>query len=112
MRHGIRLPAQFQQRACDTSGNVQECQIAGFTGGFAEAVGHLTENMKQQAGFLFDQFLKFHIADFGDFTFGLGFDPGGAFFVIFVKQPHLAEKIAVIQIGHDHFTAIFIFDDD
>ena len=71
--HGVGLFAQVQQGAGHAASHIQEGQIPYLAGSGAQAAGDLGGDGEQDVGVFPGQLLEFAVADFGDFTFGLGF---------------------------------------
>ncbi len=112
--HGIGLLAQFQQATCDTSGDVEKCEIADLAGGIAQALCDLSAQDVKNVRVLQGQFSEFGVADFCNFTFNLGPYPGTALLLLarLLEQPQLTKKISGIEVGDDHFPAVVILYQD
>ena len=77
-----------------------------------QALGHLFANRIEQLGIALSQFAEFRVADLSHLALDFGAYPGSA--VVWrgchVEQAHLAEEVALIQVGNDHFAALIIFN--
>ena len=81
--HRIRLFSQIQQSLGDTSGHVQECQVAHFFRCDLQTTCHLRRQAHQDVWVNLNQLTEFFIRDFSNFTSGFCSYPCAAFLAFF-----------------------------
>jgi len=106
VRHGVRLFAQIQQRACYTAGNIKKREITHLSRCIAKSLSDLFADGKKKGGMLVAEVNKFCVAYFANFALCLSANPRAAMFL--VKQSHLAKKIARIEVSKNNFFAVAV----
>ncbi|MNV68230.1 hypothetical protein D3C71_1610650 [compost metagenome] len=114
MGHRVGLLAQFEQAAGNASGDIEERQVTDLARGVAQALGHLGAQGVEDFRVLAREFAKLVVADFGDFTLGLGANPGAALLFAFagLEESEFAEEITIVEVGNDHLVAFVVLDQD
>jgi len=107
----VRRFATFVQGACDPAGDIVKRQIAEFPGRVAQSDGHLLADGEDDLRVIGRIVIELAVTDFGYVVVGSRAIPGAALFNFF-EQTDFAEKVARVEIGNDHFLAVFIFQND
>ncbi len=111
--HGIRLFGQVEQGLGDPAGHIQEGEVADFLAGMLQTLGHLAGEAHQDIRVDLDQLAELLVGDLCDFAGALGTNPGGTLrILVLLEHPHLAQEVALVQVGEDHLFALIVLDQD
>ena len=109
MRHGVGFAAQIHDRVRDAAGDVDEGEVAKLAIRSIQARGELRREFEHQSRTLARELSEARIRHFGEFALLPGPHPGAARRLL-VEQTHLAEELALVEIGEDHLVAFLVLD--
>src|SRR6185503_17130387 len=109
MRHRVRLPAEIHDRVRNATRDVYEREIAELAVRAVESRRELRRELEYETRALGGDLAKTRIRHFGDLALRASAHPSAALRLL-VEQPHLAEELTFVEIGEDHFVAVFVLD--
>ena len=111
MRHRIGFFAKIHDRVCNAARYIDEREITELSVGPVQSRRKLSRKLEHDPWVFGCDLAEARVSHFGDFAFGPGANPS-ATGRLFVKQAHLTEELAFIEIGKDHLIAVFVFNHD
>ena len=96
---------------CHAAGHVDECEIAELAIGAVEAARELGRELEQQGRALGGDLPETRVGHLGELALRAGAHPGAALRLV-VEETHLAEELALVEVGQHHFVAFLVLDQD
>ena len=109
MRHGVRLVAQVHDRVSDAAGDVDEGEIAQLAVRAVEAARELRCKLEQQRRALGRDLAEARVGHLRELALRARAHPGAAL-RLFVEEAHLAEELALVEVGQHHLVAFLVLD--
>jgi hypothetical protein len=111
MRHRIGLAAQIHDRVRNAPRHIDECEVTEFPIGPMQTARKLRGELEHDSRALRGDLPESRIGHFRDLAFGARAYPSAARGLL-VEQAHLAEELALVEIGKHHLVAVLVLDHD
>jgi hypothetical protein len=109
MRHRVGLAAQVHDGVRDAAGDIDEGEVAELAVGAVQARGELRGQFEDQARAFGGDLPEARVGHFGELALVARAHPGAAR-GLFVEQAHLAEELALVEVGEHHLVAFLVLD--
>ena len=111
MSHRVRLSAEIHDGVGDAPGDVDEGKVAELPVRAVEPGRELGRELEHEAGALRRDLAEARVGHFRQFALRARADPGASLLAV-REEAHLAEELALVQVGEDHLIAVLVLDHD